>query len=194
MSDTPRTDKFMKTLRAESLDQDWRFVDLARTLERELAAMTKECEEQACLLGMSGSRETKLLAEIESLKKENARIKANHGCARQQRTTQFCAEAVAIAKERDDILRQWREREPQLRAAETDLSELQVAYSVLKRHADALAEALESVESLASWHCDTETDPNNTSPEDNVAHINGIIVQETRKALSAYRASQQPKQ
>jgi hypothetical protein len=77
--------------------------DFARALERELAAMTKERDEQCRLLGKSGSREAKLLAEIESLKKENARIIANHGCARNQGTTQFCAEVLSVQKERDEL-------------------------------------------------------------------------------------------
>lgn len=36
-----------------------------RELRAELAECQKECEEQARLLGMSGSREAKLLAELE---------------------------------------------------------------------------------------------------------------------------------
>jgi hypothetical protein len=88
MSDTPRTTTII------NLGVDG---EKYRTLERELAAMTKERDE--------------LLAE-------NARIIANHGCARHQGTTQFCAEVLAVQKERDE----------------------------LRQHADALAEALDGVE------------------------------------------------
>jgi hypothetical protein len=69
----------------------------------QLAAALAENQEQARLLGKSGSREAALLAEIEALKKENARIIANHGCARNQGTTQFCAEVLAVQKERDEL-------------------------------------------------------------------------------------------
>lgn len=43
-------------------------------LTAELAEARAECEEQARLLGMSGSREAKLLTEIDSLKHDNARM------------------------------------------------------------------------------------------------------------------------
>lgn len=43
-------------------------------LKTELNEAQAECEEQARLLGMSGSREAKLLTEIDSLKHDNARM------------------------------------------------------------------------------------------------------------------------
>lgn len=101
------------------------------------AELETELQEQCRLLGKSGSREAALLAEVDNLKKE-----------------------------RDDLIRQWREREPQLRAAETDLSELQVAYGVLKRHADAMAYAMDweimsggEEEALAAYRASQQTKP-----------------------------------
>ena len=44
-----------------------------------------------------------------------------------------------------------------------------------------LIELLVDVEDLASWHCDDNADPNDDSPDDNVAHINGLIVQVCRR-------------
>lgn len=35
-----------------------------------------------------------LADEVDELRKENERIKQNHGCARHQHTTQFCTEAA----------------------------------------------------------------------------------------------------
>jgi ubiquinone biosynthesis protein UbiJ len=93
MTDTPRTDANSgQALCAKGLSKDdhlyanasgpFVHADFARTLERELAAITKERDD---------------------LVKENARIIANHGCARNQGTTQFCAEVVAVQKERDEL-------------------------------------------------------------------------------------------
>ena len=42
----------------------------------------------------------KALARVKELESELVRIKANHGCARHQGTTQFCAEAVANAQDK----------------------------------------------------------------------------------------------
>lgn len=44
------------------------------SLESQLRESQKECEEQARLLGMSGSREAKLLAELAAAKAEIATI------------------------------------------------------------------------------------------------------------------------
>jgi len=37
-------------------------------------------------------------------------------------------------------------------------------------------ETLEQIADLAAWHCDLDADPNDESPEDMVAHVNGLIV------------------
>lgn len=46
--------------------------DKAREQEREIERLRTECNEQARLLGISGSREAKLMADIETLRKELA--------------------------------------------------------------------------------------------------------------------------
>ena len=80
---TPRTNAEIKSepyIRFEQL-----FIDrsvpaqFARTLERELAAATAECLEQARLLGMSGEREADLLGKLGRLESELAAIKNGHG-------------------------------------------------------------------------------------------------------------------
>jgi len=50
--------------------------DLARTLERELAAARAESEEQARLLGMSAERECDLRGRLERLERELAAARA----------------------------------------------------------------------------------------------------------------------
>jgi hypothetical protein len=42
-------------------------------------------------------------SEIERLKAECEHIKKNHGCAREQNTTQFCMEAVELQKKHDKL-------------------------------------------------------------------------------------------
>jgi chromosome segregation ATPase len=79
-----------------AFDQEDHAEKCVESLETQLAAMTKERDD--------------LLAE-------NARIKMNHGCARNQGTTQFCAEVLAVQNERDE----------------------------LRKHADALAGALDDM-------------------------------------------------
>ena len=39
-----------------------------------------------------------------------------------------------------------------------------------------IIEAIQSIRELASWHFDPDADPDNESPDDNAAHINGLIV------------------
>jgi hypothetical protein len=39
-----------------------------------------------------------------------------------------------------------------------------------------LREAIREIRELASEHYDPDADPADTSPEDNVAHVNGLIV------------------
>jgi DNA repair exonuclease SbcCD ATPase subunit len=82
-----------------AFDQEDHAEKCVESLETQLAAMTKERDDLA---------------------KENARIIANHGCARNQGTTQFCAEVLSVQKERDE----------------------------LRQHADALARALEHYENV----------------------------------------------
>ena len=43
--------------------------------------------------------------------------------------------------------------------------------------------ALERIRELASWHCDLAVNESDTSPDDQVAHINGLIV---RKCIQAF--------
>jgi len=80
---TPRTNAEIKSEPYTRFEQ--LFVDrsvpaqFARTLERELAAATAECLEQARLLGMSGEREADLLGKLGRLESELAAIKHGHG-------------------------------------------------------------------------------------------------------------------
>ena len=80
---TPRTNAEIKSEPYTRFEQ--LFIDrsvpaqFARTLERELAAATAECLEQARLLGMSGEREADLLGKLGRLESELAAIKNGHG-------------------------------------------------------------------------------------------------------------------
>jgi hypothetical protein len=76
---TPRTNAEIKSEPYTRFEQ--LFIDrsvpaqFARTLERELAAATAECLEQARLLGMSGEREADLLGKLGRLERELAAMK-----------------------------------------------------------------------------------------------------------------------
>jgi len=48
---------------------------------------------------------------------------------------------------------------------------------------------LREIEGLASWHCDETADPEDTSPEDHAAHINGLIVQACRRPRHMRKAT-----
>lgn len=48
-----------------------------------------------------------------------------------------------------------------------------------------IKERVQSIYELAGWQSDDSADPSNQSPEDNVAHINGLIRQECLKILRA---------
>ena len=69
MTPTPRTDAVARSLRTE--DVGWAACSMmekhAQGLERELVEANTELLEQARLLGISGSREAKLLAELVEL-------------------------------------------------------------------------------------------------------------------------------
>lgn len=78
MSDTPLTDAKAFWDRSDYHDPSYRAeyvpADLARRLERKLAALRAECEEQARLNGKGAEREAALLGKIERLRVENARL------------------------------------------------------------------------------------------------------------------------
>ena len=44
-------------------------------------------------------------------------------------------------------------------------------------------DAIAAIRELASWHFDPDADPDNASPEDNTAHINGLIVKACSKLI-----------
>jgi len=75
---TPRTNAEIKSEPYTRFEQ--LFIDrsvpaqFARTLERELAAATAECLEQARLLGMSGEREAALLSELDAIKRGHGEL------------------------------------------------------------------------------------------------------------------------
>jgi len=45
--------------------------------------------------------------------------------------------------------------------------------------------ALERIRELASWHYDPAVDESDTSPDDQVAHVNGLIVRACVEALES---------
>ena len=49
----------------------------------------------------------------------------------------------------------------------------------LKKEGKSDAEIAE----LVSWHCDQDADQSNESPEDNVAHVNGLVWQLCQRVL-----------
>lgn len=59
----------------------------------------------------------------------------------------------------------------------------QLKYSYERENLNLLI-TLQEIKDLASWHYDPDADPNNTSPEDNVAHINGLIVKLCEEGLN----------
>lgn len=95
MSDTPRTDAIVRRLidNDQSPDQLEHF---AKGLERELNAFVRLVLGDEATLTPSGNvvlAVAKLKEDLEEL----ARLRAG-GCARDQRTTQFCAEAVELER------------------------------------------------------------------------------------------------
>lgn len=122
MSDTPRTDAEHQN----SQLQDWVSIDFARTLERELNAFVRlalgddvdltqpgiavealaqlkndireAAGQAAALQGAKWGQEV----VISQLRDEVARLRAG-GCARDQRTTQFCAEAVELKRKLAEV-------------------------------------------------------------------------------------------
>ena len=42
---------------------------------------------------------------------------------------------------------------------------------------------LDEIKILSEWHIDYDADENNNSPDDQVAHINGLIYQKTKKVI-----------
>ena len=48
---------------------------------------------------------------------------------------------------------------------------------------------VQSIRELASWHFDPDADPDNTSPDDNAAHINGLIVKACSKLIDGLNDS-----
>ena len=53
----------------------------------------------------------------------------------------------------------------------------------LRQENAALRESLLEIQELVSWHCDTDADPNDDSPEDMGAHVNGLVWQICEKWL-----------
>ena len=53
----------------------------------------------------------------------------------------------------------------------------------LRRKCAILGAALREVYELAAWQADDDADPGNTSPDDNVAHTNGLIRQACQRGF-----------
>ena len=47
---------------------------------------------------------------------------------------------------------------------------------------EALENVLVEISGLAAWHFDPDADPENESPEDQTAHVNGLIISAIEKA------------
>jgi len=63
--------------------------------------------------------------------------------------------------------------------ARLSIDEIKLLFDEIER----LRLALSTIEHLALWHCDESADVDNTSPDDQVAYVNGLIVQVCRKAV-----------
>lgn len=50
---------------------------------------------------------------------------------------------------------------------------------------DRVRQLVEEIRELASWHCDENADPNDRSPLDMAAHVNGLIVQKCQEILTS---------
>lgn len=85
-----------------------------------------------------------------------------------------------------DAIRQWfndHKFADSMSANPRELTDMDIA-----RMRDAIrimAMALRECERLSGWHTDDAADPAETSPEDAVAHINGLIRREVRSALAS---------
>lgn len=54
-----------------------------------------------------------------------------------------------------------------------------IVHSQVKR----MRKALKEIRDLARWHADIDADPEDQSPEDAVAHVNGLIMQICSRAI-----------
>lgn len=82
--------------------------------------------------------------------------------------------------------REWRENFEALQRAlvgETGASGIETAHK-LRKEAERACAALAEVFDLAGWHANDEADANDDSPDDAVAHVNGLIRQICRQALA----------
>ena len=95
MNDTPRTDTLL--IAWDFAPEPKRVVEHARDLERELNAFVRLVLGDEATLRPSGNV-VLAVATLKSDMAELARLRAG-GCARDQRTTQFCAEAVELERE-----------------------------------------------------------------------------------------------
>lgn len=48
---------------------------------------------------------------------------------------------------------------------------------------DELLDLLRDIQDRVAWHCDTDGDDDNKSPEDMTAHVNGVIWRKIQRAL-----------
>jgi len=62
----------------------------------------------------------------------------------------------------------------------------------LKRERDEAREAMREAMELLAWHADDEADPENLTPEDMTAHINGCVRAILRRALEQMEARNGP--
>jgi len=59
----------------------------------------------------------------------------------------------------------------------------------LAREIITLVDSAKECSSLASWHFDPDADETNPSPEDMVAHVNGLIVSKLDNALKPWKSN-----
>lgn len=84
-------------------------------------------------------------ARIEELEAEIERVRQNHGCARHQRTTQYCADLEACMKERDEYKRRLDDILDLLKPVEN----LRSRHTEDHQHNNSLREMYEQVEAIA---------------------------------------------
>ena len=101
---------------------------------------------------------------------------------RERQSAFYYRAAAAAAVEESDTLRdvpgQLRTRITQFKMLADDYADLEAENRELRERVSDLEERLRRIADLASWHADTDADPDNTSPDDMTAHVNGLIIKE----------------
>ena len=65
-----------------------------------------------------------------------------------------------------------------------DVLELIVQQDALRLRVERLEDAIREIADLASWHMDEDAEETNETPEDAVAHVNGLVWQKCMRLLA----------